>query len=55
MQEVKFLTTDEQYEHLKLKGLLFKNVKQSKLLLSSIGYYRLINGYKNIFTTINKM
>lgn len=52
MKEVKFLSIDEQYDHIKSKGLLFKNTKQSKLLLSSIGYYRLINGYKTIFTVI---
>lgn len=41
-----YMSLDDQIQLLKNKNLLFKNVKQAKKILNSIGYYKLINAYK---------
>lgn len=49
MKEIKYLTIEEQIEHLKEKGLIINNEKRAKKYLEDIGYYKLINGYKSHF------
>jgi len=45
----KFLSVDEQIHLLKSKGLLIPSVKIATEYLNSIGYYKLVNGYKKPF------
>ena len=49
----KYLTIDEQIEHLKNKGLNVGNIKNAKKYLAEIGYYKLINGYRQPFMFFN--
>lgn len=51
---IKYLTIDEQIEHLKNKGLNVGNLKKAKKYLSEIGYYKLINGYRQPFMFFNE-
>lgn len=50
MGEKRFLTYDEQITFLeKEKGLIISNKEYAKKILLKIGYFPLINGYKEIF------
>ena len=50
MGEQRFLTYDEQITFLeKEKGLIISNKEYAKKILLKIGYFPLINGYKEIF------
>ena len=50
MGEKRFLTYDEQITFLeKEKGLIISNKEYAKKILLKIGYFQLINGYKEIF------
>ena len=44
-----FKTYDEQIEILSSRGLHIENIEQTKLILSQVNYYNLINGYKAPF------
>lgn len=43
---MKYLNIDEQIELLKSKKLNFRDEKNARIILSTIGYYKLINAYK---------
>ena len=50
MEKKQFLTYDEQITFLeKEKGLIISNKEYAKKILLKIGYFPLINGYKEIF------
>lgn len=42
----KYLTIDEQIEHLKEKNLSFIDLEKTKKILNQIGYYKIVNAYK---------
>ena len=51
---MKYLNIDEQIELLKTKKLNFKDEKKARIVLQTIGYYKLINAYKIPFMhTVN--
>ncbi len=50
MKECKYLSIDEQINLLASKGLNFKSKSNARKILSEIGYYNLINAYKQPFT-----
>ena len=51
---VNYLNIDEQIELLKTKKLNFKDEKKARIILQTIGYYKLINAYKIPFiNTVN--
>lgn len=48
-----FKTYDEMLNILQERNIIIKDRESAKELLSDISYYRLINGYKHIFTSTN--
>lgn len=48
-----FRSLDQQIDILREKGMLIDNEDYAKSVLSKIGYYTLINGYKNLFLRKN--
>lgn len=55
INSIKYMNIDEQIEHLENKGLVIGNKKTAKKYLSDIGYYKLINGYRQPFTFIKEI
>ena len=49
MADSGFLTYDEQIAHLRAQGMTISDECHARDVLSSIGYYELINGYKPLF------
>lgn len=48
-----FKNLDQQIDILRQKGMLIENDDYAKNVLSKIGYYTLINGYKGLFLRKN--
>ena len=45
----KFLTYDQLIELLRNRGLIINDEKRAKLIIASVSYYDLVNGYKEIY------
>ena len=54
IDSIKYMNIDELIEHLESKGLVIKNKKTAKNYLLDVGYYKLINGYRQPFTYIQE-
>lgn len=49
-----YKTFDQQIEILKSRGLIINNIDEAKEILTIHNYYNVINGYKDLFCTINE-
>ena len=49
MYKRQFYTFEQQINHLKSKGLIIPDKEYAKAMLKQIGYFPLIDGYKQLF------
>lgn len=49
MPQKTFYTFEQQINHLKSKGLIIPDREYAKAMLKQIGYFPLIDGYKQLF------